>query len=122
MATGRRSMVDTVLLVLVAVAALVAAVATYGYIGENLLIARQSVYALLFAAPIGVIALVDLARGDGRRGLVARAGLGVAGIVVTIIEIGEVRAETAFFASYVVYALVCVHAVVAWRSPATPSS
>jgi hypothetical protein len=115
-------MVDTVLLVLVAAAALVAAVATYGYIGENLLVARESVYALLFAAPIGVLALVDLARGDGRRGVVARAGLGVAGIVVTVIEIGEVRAETAFFAAYVVYALACAHALIAWRATATTSS
>ena len=111
MSTAHRSVSGTVWLAVVAVVALVSSVASYQYLPDHLFAERGSLYALLFVAPIGVLAIVDLVGAGRRDGTTYRAVLGAGGFVAALVEYDEVGLDTAFVSAYVLYALVCALAL-----------
>jgi hypothetical protein len=85
-------------------------------VGDELLFDPDSIYVVLFAAPIGVLAVVDLLRPALRGGTLYRAGLGAAGGVVALIERDHLRLNFAFVKALLLYGAVCAIALLEWRS------
>ncbi|MEQ1702515.1 MAG: hypothetical protein ABMA25_20595 [Ilumatobacteraceae bacterium] len=115
MSARKRSAGETASMVIVIVLALVAAFSTYSYIGTHLVTDRASIYVLVFAAPIGMLALVDLVSSGRHAGATYRAGLGVAGAIAVLGEREHLHLGVAFVSSYLLYAMSCVLGLMAWR-------
>jgi hypothetical protein len=111
-----RSLADVVWLVVVTGLAVASSVATYHYVGDELLFDPDSIYVVVFAAPIGVLAVVDLLRPALRGGTLYRAGLGAAGGVVALIERDRLRLNFAFVTALLLYGAACAIALLEWRS------